>query len=70
MISGGTSVKTVSSPTSIYEITITLLGTDPPVWRRVETPGNITLRKLHHIIQAVMPWQDYHLHLFTIDGIE
>ncbi|MFL6164240.1 MAG: plasmid pRiA4b ORF-3 family protein [Jatrophihabitantaceae bacterium] len=28
-----------------------------------------TLRELHAVIQTAMGWQDYHLHLFEIDGV-
>ena len=29
-------------------------------------PADITLTKLHHVIQAAMGWEDYHLHEFRI----
>jgi Plasmid pRiA4b ORF-3-like protein len=45
---------------------ITLRGLRPPVWRRVRVPGDITLGRLHQVIQAAMGWQDYHLHEFEI----
>lgn len=38
------------------------------IWRRVAVPGNITLSKLHRVIQAVFGWSDTHLHEFEIDG--
>ena len=31
-------------------------------------PGDVTLARLHRILQAVMGWLDYHLHQFIIDG--
>lgn len=31
-------------------------------------PETITLGRLHRTIQAVMGWQDYHLHKFEIGG--
>lgn len=40
----------------------------PSVWRRVAVPENITLSKLHQVIQAVFGWSDSHLHEFEIDG--
>lgn len=52
----------------VYEIKVTLKDIVPPVWRRIVVPGNTTLLKLHDILQIVMGWQDYHLHLFTFDG--
>jgi len=52
----------------IYQIKVTLKGSKPPIWRRIQVRSNITLAKLHHIIQAVMGWMDYHLHQFTVEG--
>ena len=37
----------------------------PPVWRRFVVPSDISLSKLHHILQAVMGWTDSHLYGFT-----
>lgn len=52
----------------IYQIKVTLDDTHPPIWRRILVPGNTTLLKLHDILQIVMGWEDYHLHMFTIEG--
>lgn len=53
----------------IYQIKVTLKDTHPPIWRRIQTASNTTLLKLHDILQIVMGWDDYHLHMFTIDGL-
>jgi hypothetical protein len=57
-------------PTQIYQIKITLRDSKPPIWRRVLVPADVSLARLHDIIQTVMGWADYHLHVFTIDGVE
>jgi hypothetical protein len=57
-----------NEPAQIYQIKVTLNNCRPPIWRRTRVPGNITLRKLHDILQIVMGWTDSHLHQFTIDG--
>lgn len=49
----------------IYRLRITLADTEPPVWRRVLASGNLSLKKLHQIIQAAMGWTNSHLHVFT-----
>jgi hypothetical protein len=54
----------------VYQLKINLRGTRPPIWRRVQVPADVTLARLHETIQDVMPWEDYHLHLFTIAGNE
>jgi hypothetical protein len=56
-------------PASIYQIKVTLDGSRPPVWRRIQVSGNTTLLKLHHVLQVVMGWQDYHLHQFVIEDV-
>jgi len=40
----------------------------PPIWRRLEVDGRISLARLHHFIQAAMGWTDAHLHEFVIRG--
>jgi hypothetical protein len=54
---------------SIYQLKISLKGISPPVWRRVLVPADISLATLHDMIQAVMGWEDYHLHEFVVGGL-
>ena len=49
----------------VYQLKITLLGTKPPIWRRLLVPSNSTFENLHRALQIAMGWQDYHLHQFT-----
>jgi DNA-binding MarR family transcriptional regulator len=51
---------------SIYQIKVTLGGSKPPIWRRIQVPGDVTLAELHDTLQAVMGWWDYHLHQFIV----
>ncbi|MCJ7432979.1 MAG: plasmid pRiA4b ORF-3 family protein [Anaerolineales bacterium] len=55
------------TPTSIYQIKVTLNDSKPPIWRRVLVEDTTTLSKLHTILQTVMGWTDSHLHQFIID---
>jgi hypothetical protein len=43
-----------------------LLGTDPPIWRRLLVPADLTLEQLHDILQLAMGWEDCHMHEFRI----
>jgi hypothetical protein len=52
----------------IYQIKVTLKGSKPPIWRRIQVPGDIRLDKLHRVLQVVMGWDDYHLHQFIVGG--
>lgn len=58
--------KKAGSP--LLQLKIELAGIKPLIWRRVIVPETITLAKLHQVIQAVMGWEDYHLHEFEIAG--
>ena len=53
----------------VYRLKITLLGVEPPVWRRVEVK-DCTLATLHRVVQAVMGWTDSHMHSFEAGGEE
>lgn len=50
----------------IYRLMISLSGTKPLIWRRLETFGRTTLDELHHILQVAMGWHDRHLHQFYL----
>jgi hypothetical protein len=54
------------TPTTVpaYQLRITLLGIDPPIWRTVQVPAHVTLYLLHRVIQVAMGWGDDHLHEF------
>ena len=52
----------------IYEVKITLKESKPTVWRRVHVRSDITLARLHEVIQIAMGWTDSHLHEFEIGG--
>src|SRR6266568_7387227 len=52
-----------------YQVKVTLMETEPPIWRRLLVPGNTTLRRLDRIIQTAMGWTNSHLHTFTDGGV-
>jgi hypothetical protein len=52
---------------ALYQFKITLLGSKPLIWRRIQVE-NCTLDKLHEHIQTAMGWTNSHLHQFEIKG--
>src|ERR1035438_5236864 len=56
--------KKIANPQDIYQIKVTLLGTDPPIWRRLLVPAGLTLAQLHDVVQTAMGWQNSHMHEF------
>src|SRR6266508_3874429 len=57
----------MSIPKTVYQIKVTLIGSKPPIWRRILVADTTTLHRLHTILQTIMGWDDYHLHMFTIN---
>ena len=53
-------------PTDVYEVQVTLRETLPPVWRRILVQGNLTLGRLHTVLQIAMGWQGGHMHMFRV----
>lgn len=51
-----------------FRMRVDLVGARPPVWRRLDVPGNLALPRLHTVIQAAMGWTDSHLHRFLTGG--
>ena len=52
----------------IIQLKITLEGTKPAIWRRVQIEKNTTFFELHHIIQITFGWLNYHMYQFNVDG--
>jgi len=50
----------------LLELKLTLVGIKPLIWRRLYVPNQITLKRLHELIQAVADWKDDHMHEFVI----
>ncbi len=46
--------KRIDAAEGIYQIKVTLLGTRPPMWRRLLVPATLTLAQLHDVLQAAM----------------
>ena len=62
--SGSAQRRTKSA--EVYEIKMFLADSHPPIWRRLAVRSDMTLAKLHDVIQIVMGWQNCHLHQFIV----
>lgn len=59
--------RATPATTLLYQFKITLLGSKPLIWRRIQVK-DCTLDKLHEHIQTAMGWTNSHLHQFEIKG--
>jgi hypothetical protein len=55
----------IAAAERVYPFKITLLDTEPAIWRRIQVKGG-TLDKLHERIQTAMRWTNSHLYHFRI----
>ncbi len=51
----------------VCQLKVTLVGIEPPIWRRLIVPAWTTLDRLHAVLQVALGWTDSHLHVFEID---
>lgn len=64
-LAGNSMAKSTSS--AIFQFKITLIESEPAIWRRIQVE-DCTLDKLHEHIQTAMGWENSHLHQFEIGG--
>lgn len=48
-----------------YRMRVTLIDSEPEIWRVFEVDGRLRLRMLHLALQTIMGWRESHLHSFT-----
>lgn len=50
----------------ILRVRVDLDGATPPIWRRLEIRSDLTLDRVHEVLQAAYAWWDYHLYMFSL----
>ena len=60
--------RVARSTTSAFQLRIALREVEPPVWRRIQVPGSITLMQLADALLVAMGWLGYHLYEYRIGG--
>lgn len=56
-------------PAPSYIFHISIVFSDPLIWRRIQVPGDLNLAQLHEVIQKAMGWNDSHVHQFLVGKI-
>ena len=51
-----------------FKFRIELDGTSPKIWREFLVSSDTKFYRLHHIIQIVMGWENYHMYEFSMDS--
>jgi hypothetical protein len=59
----------VRRPDDVFQLRISLLAIEPPIWRRILVPPDLPLPRLHRIIQISMGWTDTHLYQFKVGKV-
>lgn len=58
-----------SQPDDIFQVRVTLVDVEPPIWRRLLVPQGLTLPRLHAVLQVVMGWTNSHLYQFKVGDV-
>jgi hypothetical protein len=52
------------APTTVHRVKVTLYGSKPPIWRRLDIPSATTLDLIHETMLIAFGWFGMHLHSF------
>jgi hypothetical protein len=56
--------KTKDGQAPVLQLRVDLRGSKPPIWRRLQVPGDIALRELHTLLQVAFGWHSMHMYAF------
>ena len=60
----GKQTKAKAGGPGAFRLRVTLIHSDPEIWREFCVPADLTLGNLHDVLQVVMGWSNDHLHQF------
>ena len=58
----------LKSSDEVFQLKISLLGSDPEIWRTIQISSAATLSTLHKAIQSAFDWEDSHLGVVSGNG--
>ncbi len=50
----------------VHTVRVALRWVEPIVWRRLTVPSETKLPRFNRMLEAVMGWEGYHLHMFEV----
>lgn len=59
-------MKKAKSLPSVLQLRLSVKNVKPEIWRKVLVSSDITLERLHTILQVLMGWRNAHLYAFVI----
>jgi len=65
----GQGAGTRKAPERVFTLRLHVVGTNPPVWRRMVVRESMWLSRLHDSIQVLFDWFDYQTHAFNLDDL-
>lgn len=54
-----------STPPNLLRVRVSIVGSEPLIWRQLEVDTSLRLDEFHDVLQLVFGWRDSHLHKFT-----
>jgi Plasmid pRiA4b ORF-3-like protein len=60
--------KSAKMEHEVCQLKVTLLDSRPLIWRRLLVPADLTLPRLHKVLQIAMGWQNSHVYEFHVEG--
>ncbi len=57
------------APERVFSLHLTVVGSEPRVWRRLLVRESMWLSRLHDSIQVAFDWFDYQTHAFNLDDL-
>lgn len=54
-----------NSAAVLLRIKVSVVGSEPAIWRVLEVDPSLTLDRVHEVLQTAVGWWDYHLHSFA-----
>jgi len=60
-----TRISNLAGASKLLRVRVSVVGSDPKIWRLIDVDSSLTLDKVHEVIQLAVGWRDSHLHAFT-----
>jgi hypothetical protein len=61
-------MKRTKAPSRVLRFRLSVKGVTPEIWRKLQVSSDISLERLHTILQVLMGWRNRHLYAFVVDA--